>query len=135
MEIYKITNTLNGKIYIGKDTTSDPKYYGSGLLIRRSINKYGIDNFTKEIIDITEDYDELSDKEKETYAAQLGDILGFFRKLDSVDITGIEPMAHAFPVSNVWDDDEVREPFTPERALMNAPAVRDNQIVVPKVVE
>jgi group I intron endonuclease len=64
MEIYKITNTLNGKIYIGKDTTSDPKYYGSGLLIRRSIEKYGIDNFTKEIIDITEDYDELSDKEK-----------------------------------------------------------------------
>lgn len=64
MEIYKITNTLNGKIYIGKDTTSDPKYYGSGLLIRRSINKYGIDNFTKEIIDITEDYGELSDKEK-----------------------------------------------------------------------
>ena len=64
MEIYKITNTLNGKIYIGKDTTSDPKYYGSGLLIRRSINKYGIGNFTKEIIDITEDYDELSNKEK-----------------------------------------------------------------------
>lgn len=63
MEIYKITNTLNGKIYIGKDTTSDPKYYGSGLLIRRSIDKYGIDNFTKEIIDITEDYDELSNKE------------------------------------------------------------------------
>lgn len=63
MEIYKITNTLNGKIYIGKDTTSDPKYYGSGLLIRRSINKYGIDNFTKEIIDITEDYNELSNKE------------------------------------------------------------------------
>jgi hypothetical protein len=64
MEIYKITNTLNGKIYIGKDTTSDPKYYGSGLLIKRSIDKYGVDNFTKEIIDITEDYDELSDKEK-----------------------------------------------------------------------
>lgn len=63
MEIYKITNTLNGKIYIGKDTTSDPKYYGSGLLIRRSIDKYGIDNFTKEIIDITEDYNELSNKE------------------------------------------------------------------------
>lgn len=63
MQIYKITNLINNKIYIGKDTTSDPSYFGSGLLITRSITKYGIENFTKEVIDGTDDYEELSNKE------------------------------------------------------------------------
>ncbi len=63
MQIYKITNILNNKIYIGKDTTSDPNYFGSGLIITRSITKYGIENFTKEVIDETDDYEELSKKE------------------------------------------------------------------------
>jgi hypothetical protein len=64
MEIYKITNKINGKIYVGKDTTSNINYYGSGILIKRAIKKYGIQNFVKEIIDRTEDYVTLSDKEK-----------------------------------------------------------------------
>lgn len=63
MQIYKITNLLNNKIYIGKDTTSDPNYHGSGLLIKRALKKYGLENFTKEIIDETYDYGELSKKE------------------------------------------------------------------------
>ena len=63
MEIYKITNLINHKIYIGKDTTSDPNYFGSGLLIKRAFVKYGKENFIKEVIDITGDYDELSKKE------------------------------------------------------------------------
>jgi len=64
MQIYKITNLINNKIYIGKDTTSDPNYFGSGLLIRRAIKKYGIENFRKEIIDETDNYEDLSIKEK-----------------------------------------------------------------------
>ena len=63
MQIYKITNLINNKIYIGKDTTSDPNYFGSGLLIKRAISKYGINNFIKEVIDETDDYLELSKKE------------------------------------------------------------------------
>jgi hypothetical protein len=63
VQIYKITNILNNKIYIGKDTTSDTNYFGSGLMITRSITKYGIENFTKEVIDETDDYEELSKKE------------------------------------------------------------------------
>ena len=63
MQIYKITNLINHKIYIGKDTTSDPNYFGSGLLIKRAFVKYGKENFIKEVIDITGDYDELSKKE------------------------------------------------------------------------
>jgi hypothetical protein len=63
MQIYKITNLINSKIYIGKDTTSDSNYFGSGLLINRSFEKYGMENFIKEVIDETTDYDELSSKE------------------------------------------------------------------------
>jgi hypothetical protein len=64
MQVYKITNLSNGKIYIGKDTTSDENYYGSGLLIKRALNKYGKDSFLKEVIDEAENNDILSLKEK-----------------------------------------------------------------------
>jgi hypothetical protein len=63
MQIYKITNLVNNKIYIGKDTTSNPNYFGSGLIIRKAIKKYGLENFIKEVIDETEDYKELSKRE------------------------------------------------------------------------
>lgn len=64
MEVYKITNNINSKIYIGKDTKSNTKYFGSGSLLKKAIAKYGIENFTKEIIDMAETSEELSSKEK-----------------------------------------------------------------------
>ena len=52
-----------------------------------------------------------------------------------VDVTGIEPTAHAFPVVNVWADDVAQPGLPVEAALRNAPAQRENMIAVPKVVE
>jgi hypothetical protein len=53
--VYKITNKINGKWYIGERKHISPpndSYMGSGKLIKLAISKYGLDNFTKEIINI-----------------------------------------------------------------------------------
>lgn len=49
--IYKITNLINSKIYIGKDYHNNPEYLGSGVVIRRAIKKYGKNNFKKETLE------------------------------------------------------------------------------------
>jgi len=77
----------------------------------------------------------LTPTEKETFSQQLGDVLHHIAQLAKVDVTGIEPTAHAFPVVNVWADDVARPGLPVEAALQNAPAQRDHMIVVPKVVE
>jgi group I intron endonuclease len=60
MVIYKITNIINNKIYIGQDKNNKPYYLGSGDLIKLSIKKYGKENFKKEILQICESQDELN---------------------------------------------------------------------------
>jgi aspartyl-tRNA(Asn)/glutamyl-tRNA(Gln) amidotransferase subunit C len=45
---------------------------------------------------------ELSDAEKARLGSQLDDILGYFEKLNAVNVEGIEPMAHTQKVHNVW---------------------------------
>jgi aspartyl-tRNA(Asn)/glutamyl-tRNA(Gln) amidotransferase subunit C len=78
---------------------------------------------------------DLTVEEKQRFAEQLGDILAYFEKINAVDVEGVEPMAHAFPVFNVLDDDVEQPGFTAAEALRNAPATRDNQFLVPKVVD
>ncbi len=78
---------------------------------------------------------ELSDEEKSKYSKQLGQILEYFEKLSKIDVSGVEPSAHARPVYNVWRTDEESPSMSLEDALMNAPKSRDDQIVVPKVVD
>ncbi len=52
--VYKTTNIINNKIYIGTHQTTNPydSYLGSGNLIRRAIKKYGEKSFRKEIIEV-----------------------------------------------------------------------------------
>jgi hypothetical protein len=50
MVIYKTTNLINGKIYIGQDSNDNKNYLGSGLKLKRAIKKYSKENFIKEVI-------------------------------------------------------------------------------------
>jgi aspartyl-tRNA(Asn)/glutamyl-tRNA(Gln) amidotransferase subunit C len=77
----------------------------------------------------------LTPEEKTQFSRQLGDVLHHIEQLAKVDVTGVEPTAHAFPVENVWSADVARPGLTVEDALRNAPARRENMISVPKVVE
>ena len=77
----------------------------------------------------------LTDAEKHAFAKQLGDVLTYIEQLNEVDVSGVEPTAHAFEVVNVWQEDEPAAALPVEKALHNAPASRDNMIVVPKVVD
>ena len=65
--IYKITNLINNKIYIGQYVTTNVNddYMGSGDHIKNAIKKYGIENFKKEIIAECSSFDEMNDLEGE----------------------------------------------------------------------
>ncbi len=77
----------------------------------------------------------LTEAERRQFSRQLGDILHYVEKLKQVDVAGVEPMAHASPVFNVWQADVARPGLPVGAALRNAPAQRDDQVVVPRVVE
>lgn len=84
--IYKITNNLNGKYYIGKHQTKDldDGYMGSGKAIIQAIKKYNIENFSKEIIAVYTNIDDMNLAEEllinlssDSYNLKKGGIGGF----------------------------------------------------------
>jgi group I intron endonuclease len=62
--IYKTTNLITGKFYIGKDKYNNPNYLGSGVKLKDAIKKYGLQNFKKEIVEYCESYDYMNEREK-----------------------------------------------------------------------
>lgn len=64
MIVYKTTNLINGKIYIGQDLNNNPNYLGSGLMLNNAIKKYGKENFKKETIEVCNSKEELNEREK-----------------------------------------------------------------------
>ena len=77
----------------------------------------------------------LTDEEEQKLGAQLSSILGYVEKLKEVDVTGVEPTAHAFPLVNVTRPDEVRPSMYRDDALRNAPSQANGLFIVPKIVE
>jgi group I intron endonuclease len=63
--LYKTTNLINGKFYYGMHSTDNLEdgYKGSGTLLRRSIKKYGIDNFVIEILEFFDTREALAEAE------------------------------------------------------------------------
>lgn len=74
--IYKTTNLINKKIYIGKSKGNEPSYLGSGKILGNSIKKYGAENFSKEILEECSD-DEVDEREKfwiKEFRSQIRDV-------------------------------------------------------------
>ncbi len=71
--IYKTTNLLNGKYYIGMHTTSNLKdgYLGSGKHLKYAIRKHGKENFKCEVLEFLNNREELIGKEKELVTLEL----------------------------------------------------------------
>ena len=77
----------------------------------------------------------LTAEEEKEFGPQLKNILGYIEKLNQLDVSHIEPTAHAVPLVNVFRKDEVRPSLSNEDALRNAPAKANGLFVVPKIVE
>ena len=77
----------------------------------------------------------LTPEEEQKIGAQLGSVLQYVEKLKEVDVSGVEPTAHAFPLVNVTRADEVQPSLSNEEALRNAPAKANGLFMVPKIVE
>ena len=77
----------------------------------------------------------LTPDEEKKLAAQLGNILGYIEKLKELDVTAVEPMAHAVPMVNVARADDVRASLPHDDALRNAPLQANGLFMVPKIVE
>ena len=77
----------------------------------------------------------LSDDEVEKFQSQLSDILEYVNKLETLDVSNIEPTAHAQPLSNVVRADEERPSLPQDDALASAPQSANGLIILTKVVE
>jgi aspartyl-tRNA(Asn)/glutamyl-tRNA(Gln) amidotransferase subunit C len=78
---------------------------------------------------------ELDSSEKERFQKDMESILGYIEQLNELDVTGIEPTAHAAPMTNVWREDKAGETFPRDKMLGNAPATVDEELVkVPQVL-
>lgn len=76
----------------------------------------------------------LPEEKLQTFSPQLGAILGYIGKLSEVDVTGVEPMAHALGLVNVLREDVVEPSLGIEKALANAPDADPPYFKVPKVL-
>jgi aspartyl-tRNA(Asn)/glutamyl-tRNA(Gln) amidotransferase subunit C len=77
----------------------------------------------------------LTPDEEKKIGSQLGHILGYIEKLRELDITNVEPTAHAVPLVNVARADEIRPSLPQADALRNAPRQANGLFIVPKIVE
>jgi aspartyl-tRNA(Asn)/glutamyl-tRNA(Gln) amidotransferase subunit C len=77
---------------------------------------------------------ELTDAECRAFQGQLEQIVEYVREIRRVDVTGIEPTAHAVRIDNVFRADEARPGLDKEAVLANAPAQDGEQFLVPKIV-
>lgn len=77
---------------------------------------------------------ELTEEEKERYTSQLNVILEHVRKLNRLDTSQVEPMAHVLPLQNVFREDVIQESMDRDLVLQNAPAREGGTFKVPRII-
>ncbi|MHC4365336.1 MAG: Asp-tRNA(Asn)/Glu-tRNA(Gln) amidotransferase subunit GatC [Planctomycetota bacterium] len=78
---------------------------------------------------------ELSEAEVEEFTGQLSAILDYMEKMNELDTTDVEPLAHCLPISNVLRGDCVKDSLGTERTLANAPQRDGEFFKVPKILD
>ena len=76
----------------------------------------------------------LTEAELATMTDELGQIVGYVDQLGEVNTEGVEPMAHAIEIHNVFKDDCVEASLPREEALQNAPHHSGEGYLVPAVL-
>lgn len=77
----------------------------------------------------------IKEDQMDAVGTQLNDILSYMDLISHVDVDGVQPTAHAVSMQNVMRDDVVRQSFTNEQALANAPEPENGYFKVPKVIQ
>ncbi len=77
----------------------------------------------------------LSDEEKERLVSQMGDIVEFANNINKLNTDGVEPTNHILKVQNVFREDEIKESYSRDEILKNAPKKEAGCLVVPSVVQ
>lgn len=77
---------------------------------------------------------QLTDAELDTMTSQLAEVIGYVDLLGEVDTEGVEPMAHAVEVTNVFADDHIEPSLPRQQALANAPRHNSRGYLVPAVL-
>jgi aspartyl-tRNA(Asn)/glutamyl-tRNA(Gln) amidotransferase subunit C len=78
---------------------------------------------------------ELNEAELDEFTSQLEAILEYIDKLNELDTTNIEPLAHCLPISNVFRDDDIKPSLGTDKILANAPDSDTPFFKVPKILD
>jgi aspartyl-tRNA(Asn)/glutamyl-tRNA(Gln) amidotransferase subunit C len=76
----------------------------------------------------------LTDDELERYTTQLAAVLEHAADIASLDIEGVPPTAHPFPLANVFREDVPRPGLDRQEVLAQAPAVEDGRFRIPRIM-
>ena len=139
--VYKITNLVNGKIYVGKHQGVDPyadEYFGSGKVIKQALRKYGKENFRKEILYVFETPEEAYIKEREivdkeflsrndTYNQKEGGQGGF----DHIDVE-----QQSILLKELWQNQDFRKKVQEsQEKANNDPKVKERRSKAQKIAQ